>query len=227
MVYDQSLAVGLAVGIPCFVVLLGGSVLYLRRRRSDRREDALSADVEMRDSNSYTEFHEALHQPYAPGAPATPGASPEKPPLHVSAHLASTNTFSDQTKPAGRTPLAYDFYDRFIPILGDGELQPPQVPSDGRSVHSGHSTPSADPLRSLDNLAKQLQAPFFAKLPPAAALRQPAPVMLDPATAALLLDSVHNTMYDRMGINDHYVTDRAVYDGDEPPRQRHAYHELL
>lgn len=228
MVYDQGLAVGLAVGIPCFVVLVGATVLYLRRRRSDREEDALSAiDVELRDNNSYTEFHEALHRPYGAKAPPyslrvpiTPGGSPEKPPLGGSAHLASTQTLSDKAKAMGgagpRTPLAYDFYDQFIPILGDSELQPPQLPPDRHSVHSGHSspnstshsTPSRDPLRSLDNLAKQLQAPFFDKLPSAAALKQPPGP--GPVTASLLSDMVHNVMYDRMGINDHYVNRGSI-----------------
>lgn len=219
MGYDQGLAVGLAVGIPCFVVLVGGTVLFLRRRRHDQREDAQTAlDFELRDNNSYTAFHEALHTPFEaktplpekpnallselphlsqrpktaaktvsatvevvdipPDARSDPASAPSSDPPcgllpDLPEHLAST--LSDKPKPPVHTRSAYAFYDQFIPIVDDVNLAQPPPVLDGHSVHSGRSgrsTPSSDPSRLLDTLAKQLQAPFFDKLPPVAQSRR-------------------------------------------------------
>lgn len=65
MGYNASLAVGLAVGVPCFCVLVICILLYLRRRRVQRQEDLEDGqlDLELRENGSFKEFGEALHHP--------------------------------------------------------------------------------------------------------------------------------------------------------------------
>lgn len=65
MGYNQGLAVGLAVGLPCFIVFVGVFFFYRRNRRMQRKEDldGNDFDVEMGENGLFKEFGEALHRP--------------------------------------------------------------------------------------------------------------------------------------------------------------------
>lgn len=66
MGYNQGLAVGLAIGIPCALILAGSIFFYTRHKRLQQEEDrrANDLDVELRDDGLFKEFGEALHRPY-------------------------------------------------------------------------------------------------------------------------------------------------------------------
>lgn len=263
MGYNEALAVGLAIGIPCFIVLVGGYALWMKSRKRNKREEMQEndIDVELRDNHSFKEFQEALHRPY--GNVSLPErtyykerifnsekqtSSPEI--ASLSRELSLSQTVSDRHKtqlvtPAPsvlnqhhKTPLSYDFYDTFIPILPDANsnnqngnynspdlAQPPAINGDKNSVHSSNNASlnanNRDTLsRSLDNLAKQLHSPqFFEKLPLRAATmhmkQRPGSHVL---AHNLSSDIIHNTLFDRQGINDDYVYEAGS------PRQKHPYH---
>lgn len=266
MGYNQGLAVGLAIGIPSFIILVGGYLLWMRNRRRDKKEDMQDdLDVELRDNNSFKEFQEALHRPYQNNGPS------ERPYLDkrqfnsekqissaevgsLSRELGLSTSEPQKTQlvtPAPsvinqhqKTPLSYDFYDTFIPILpdhgngnGSGQAinahdlaQPPTIAGDKNSVHSSSNTSligsNPDSLsRSLDNLAKQLHSPqFFEKLPLRSATmhmkQRPGSHVL---AHNLSSDLIHNTLFDRVAINDDYVYDTA----SPTSKQKHPYHQRV
>lgn len=268
------MAVGLAIGIPCLIVFVGAYLLWNRNRRRNKKEDMQhnDIDVELRDNNLFTEFGEALHKPYDNGKNSS-NLYMEEAHLASEKHPSSAEVASlsrglgllpsvlDRRKtqlvtPAPsvlnqhrKTPLSYDFYDKFIPIMpesvangrsrtpdhtGNGDhspfahnlAQPPAINGDKLSVHSSSNTSligsNNDSLsRSLDNLAKQLNSPqFFEKLPLRAAtmhMKQRLGTNLNNLSS----DIIHNTLFDRQGINDDYVYETGS------PRQKHPYHERI
>lgn len=64
MGYNNGLAVGLSVGIPCFLILVLCVAFYIRNRKRQRKEDNMEQDidVELRDDNSFNRFQDALHK---------------------------------------------------------------------------------------------------------------------------------------------------------------------
>lgn len=64
MGYNNGLAVGLSVGIPCFLILVLCLAFWIRNRRRQRTEDNMEQDidVELRDDNSFNRFEDALHK---------------------------------------------------------------------------------------------------------------------------------------------------------------------
>lgn len=270
MGYNLGLAVGLAIGIPCFIILIGGYLLWNRNRRRNKKEDMQhnDIDVELRDNNLFTEFGEALHKPYENGKTLSfveeAHVSTEKHPSSteeatLSRGLALLPSVTDRRKiqvatpdssvlnQHRKTPLSYAFYDTFIPIMPEGMAsgtghildhvsnggtstprhnlaQPPAINGERLSVHSSSNTSfiggnSDSGAHSLDNLAKQLNSPqFFEKLPLRAAtvhLKQ----RLGTTLNNLSSDIIHNTLYDRQGINDNYV-----YEVGSSP-QKHPYYQ--
>ncbi|KAK6199426.1 uncharacterized protein RJT21DRAFT_46665 [Scheffersomyces amazonensis] len=61
---QQSLAVGLAVGIPSFLIITVTLLLWYRNQQKQLREDNLNKeiDVELRDDQSFNAFQEELHR---------------------------------------------------------------------------------------------------------------------------------------------------------------------
>ncbi|ABN68006.2 predicted protein [Scheffersomyces stipitis CBS 6054] len=88
MVDSQSLTVGLAVGIPSFVIISVVLLLWLRNQRKQKKEDSVNDDIDMdlRDDQSFNQFQEELHRPYAKG----------KAELNI-------NTYSDPNKSSSTT----------------------------------------------------------------------------------------------------------------------------
>lgn len=82
MGYNQGLAVGLAVGLPCFIVFVGALFFYRRNRRLQRKEDQEgdAFDEEMGENGLFKEFGEELHKPAATPSRTrlTGGNSPQK-----------------------------------------------------------------------------------------------------------------------------------------------------
>lgn len=62
----DSLTVGLAIGIPSFVVILAISIFWFRNQRKQNKEDLMenSIDMELQDNQSFEQFEEELHRPY-------------------------------------------------------------------------------------------------------------------------------------------------------------------
>lgn len=63
---SDSLAVGLAVGVPSFLVLVAVSLFWLRNQRRQKQEDMkeLAIDLELQDNQSFVQFQQELHRPY-------------------------------------------------------------------------------------------------------------------------------------------------------------------
>ena len=102
MAYNQGLAVGLAVGLPCFIVFVGALFFYRRNRRLQRKEDQEgdALDVEMGENGLFKEFGEALHKPAATPSQTRlfGGNSPLK--SHADTTMAKLLTSGDSVKSA-------------------------------------------------------------------------------------------------------------------------------
>lgn len=194
MVYNQALAVGLAVGLPSALILSVCVFLWLRNQRKQKQEDAFDdVDMDMRDNHLFGQFQEELHKPYNdPNKSLTTQQSSEAVEKeHVSLSNGSSSTSAEEKKrlqlpPAihQKTPSSYDFYDTFIPVLPSSQSdtqdtldlsQPPGIGEAGgnRTPMSSNSSNASiigggaiNREKSLDNFAKQLHGPgFFEKLP--------------------------------------------------------------
>lgn len=168
MGYNQGLAVGLAIGIPCCLVLAGVYALWLRNRKLQQKEDAENSDidVELRDNNLFKEFGEALHRPYENGKSpskskefnvsedshtAVEKHTPSSDLASLSRELTSSKTFSDRRRPVTtptpsvfnqshqKTPSSYAFYDTFIPVL-PGQSEGDLQPPSFTDKQSVHSS---------------------------------------------------------------------------------------
>lgn len=64
MTYSSNgLTVGLAIGIPSFLIIVGVFLFWFRNHRKQKKEDtANSLDLELNDNQSFTEFGEQLHK---------------------------------------------------------------------------------------------------------------------------------------------------------------------
>lgn len=134
MRYNNALAVGLSIGLPCALVFVGCLVLWIRNRKRQKVEDQSeeAIDVELRDENSFSKFEDALHRPYDNKKDLDTAAHEKRvSSTDVASTLlrftSSSNTYDHKKVylPPGssvadshrKTASAYDFYDTFIPIL--------------------------------------------------------------------------------------------------------------
>ncbi|ODV79010.1 uncharacterized protein CANTADRAFT_90120 [Suhomyces tanzawaensis NRRL Y-17324] len=144
MAYTERLAVGLAVGVPSFLILTFVLILWLRNQRKQRREDQRENeyDLGIRDDELFGRFQEELHRPYQKEEPqpdpnkssstAQGTESAEKPYISSNGSSTSTTTIehhnqslinppkSSHTRSPTKSGSAYDFYDSFIPVLHPG-----------------------------------------------------------------------------------------------------------
>lgn len=120
MGYDNSLAVGLSVGIPCLVILVLCVAFFFRNRKRQRKEDTMEQDidVELRDENSFNQFQDALHRQasnYEKKEGSDVATAHEKQVsstdldvhednMSLSRGSSTSNTFSEQKRPNFFTP---------------------------------------------------------------------------------------------------------------------------
>lgn len=147
MVYNEGLAVGLAIGIPCALIIPGCSYIWYRNQQKQNKEDSLEngVDMDLRDNQSFSQFEEQLHKPYndpnksfttQSGDSSNSEKNTEKQ-TYISANNSTSTTnvtdITSSTAPITKpphTPLrtprtsshqkaasAYDFYDTVIPML--------------------------------------------------------------------------------------------------------------
>lgn len=66
MVNTQGLAVGLAVGIPSFIILVVVGIFWYRNQQKQKHEDMNDneIDIGLRDDHSFNQFQEELHKQY-------------------------------------------------------------------------------------------------------------------------------------------------------------------
>lgn len=68
---SDSMAVGLAIGIPSFLVLVFAALFWYRNHLKQNREDkkASAIDLELQDNESFVQFEQELHRPGKPAGP--------------------------------------------------------------------------------------------------------------------------------------------------------------
>jgi len=226
---NQSLTVGLAVGIPSFVILSVVSLFWYRNQRKQRREDLLEDDIDigLRDDQSFQQFHQELAKPINPvadsnGSHGSNGSS------------TLTDNVANHSQPGkishGQKNSIYDFYETFIPVLpedseasqrADDTLNESGVESSLASMFL--TTPNAQNDRSLDNLAKHLSTPqFFEKLP-----SRPSPISVRHRASNTISnnsssDILNNLVGEDVALNDNFVYDAPTVEVDERHFQPHT-----
>lgn len=197
MADSQSLAVGLAVGIPSFIVLVVVALFWYRNQNKQKKEDLRDNefDIDLQDDHSFSQFQEELHmhkekndfiqtkehERLAGDSSETSGSN--------DGQQHSTSTISrclqnPYERPAITKPQSsYDFYETFIPVLPTTNQHPtPSEPGSTADISDSNINTAAGSTTSLvnyhkhsssndlDTLAKQLNNPaFFEKLPSRAA----------------------------------------------------------
>ena len=129
MAYDNSLAVGLGVGIPSAVIILFCLIMWYRNERKQSREDRMENEIDLglRDDQLFSQFEEELHK--KPGERNKSSLTQEEAGAEAHAEKtyqtslsngsSSTTNFLDRKVIAThqKTPSSYDFYESVIPIL--------------------------------------------------------------------------------------------------------------
>lgn len=129
MAYDNSLAVGLGVGIPSAVIILFCLIMWYRNERKQSREDRMESEIDLglRDDQLFNQFEEELHNKR--GQRNKSSLTQEEAGAEVNAEKtyqtslsngsSSTTNFLDRKVIAThqKTPSSYDFYESVIPIL--------------------------------------------------------------------------------------------------------------
>lgn len=176
---NNGLTVGLAVGIPTFVIIVFVGIFWLRNHRKQKREDMIEDDIDigLKDDQSFQQFEQELHKP-----------------VHRVEESNGSSTLTDNSHqnvaPKANNKKTYDFYNTFIPVLDEPHKNDESFPDSGvdlsqasllinpntpnPNTHSHNSsfhllqqpTPATVNDKSLDSLAKHLSTPqFFEKLP--------------------------------------------------------------
>lgn len=111
MADNNGLAVGLAVGIPTFLVILLVGMFWIRNHRKQKREDLVEDDIDigLKDDQSFQQFEQELHRPINQVTDSN-GSSTLTESSQRQAHL--NQNFRNQK--------TYDYYNTFIPVMNDG-----------------------------------------------------------------------------------------------------------
>ncbi|EGW35642.1 uncharacterized protein SPAPADRAFT_58850 [Spathaspora passalidarum NRRL Y-27907] len=218
MANSQSLAVGLAVGIPSFLIIVVVVVFWYRNNKKQTKEDLEvdAIDLELREDQSFRQFHEELHQPYVKEKASST--------LIYEKAVVESGSSASEVSPNQTKPTAYDFYETFIPML------PPNQPYTNNNTHKTH-TPRAsstdlinvptspdvsvsETSSTIDILAKQLHQPeFFEKLPSKAAKIQLKPRNPMVQSNNSSTDMINNYLVsETRGINDHFTYEATAVD---------------
>ncbi|KAI5955403.1 SKG1 [Candida margitis] len=93
MVNRQSLAVGLAVGVPSFIILMIVFIFWYKNQRQLRKEDLDDDYIDQEiqnDDSSFQQFHEQLHKQYEKGEKVDDG-------IQLKEHVVALNGPSDSS----------------------------------------------------------------------------------------------------------------------------------
>ncbi|RLV91432.1 hypothetical protein JA1_003892 [Spathaspora sp. JA1] len=228
----QSLAVGLAVGIPSLLIIIVIVIFWYRNNKKQSKEDLEvdAIDLQLREDQSFRQFQEELHQPYVKEK-ASSTLIYEKP-------VIESGSSASEVSPNPIKPTAYDFYETFIPMLPPQSLTAPPSPQQQQhtqQMHTSlksriHQASSSDLINvpttpdvsisetsstlDLDNLAKQLHSPeFFEKLPSKAAKVQLKPRNPMVQSNNSSSDMINNYLISQTrGINDHFTYEATAVD---------------
>ncbi|CAN3358065.1 hypothetical protein DICA1_E26786 [Diutina catenulata] len=225
MVNRSGLAVGLAVGVPVFLVIVGLGYFYTRTQRRQHKEEQFDDDVDLqlRDDASYTQFANELTKPMA---------------NNDDSQRSSTLTDSVQRYQQPPKYAQNQFYESFIPVMADGSSssvlappppvsQSPVAPRDAASVSSVGVPATPASTASLDKLAKNLSSnELFEKLPS----RASAPGL--PGVPSLKYrNSNHNSSSDilntMVGESANPLNENYVYEAALPETERDKSRQAL
>ncbi|CUM64439.1 uncharacterized protein PRCAT00002043001 [Priceomyces carsonii] len=242
MGYREGLAVGLAIGVPCALIFMVGSVLWFRNHRKLKKEDLNESEIDigLKDDQLFCQFQDELHRPYNKNQANAPQGElehiAEKPYQSSLSHGSSSSNFVDsrstslpQRPQHLKTASSYDFYETFIPILPhqngnhhsslvtiNKESGPPAtITENGHGDESRSSNISiAGSLheKSLDNLAKQLNGPTFFEKLPSRA----ATMVVKPRIPMSSTNSSSDVIIETDLVNDTAMNDNFVYEAKAP-----------
>ncbi|CAN3373786.1 hypothetical protein DIURU_005818 [Diutina rugosa] len=240
MVSTTGLSVGLAIGVPVFLIIVVLAFFWARNNRRQNKEfiDDDDVDLDLKDDASYTQFHHQLVKPMQPDDPPS------------DSQRSSTLTESVQ-RPQKST---YEFYETFIPVMQSDVstasliAPPPAAPTIARDPMSSTSdvsvppsAPSSAPPQapppltsqpshiSLDKLAKDLShSEFFEKLPskasaPASPMnpwRQPPAYRASPSPSTDILNNI-------VGETPTALNENFVYEAQLAPAERDRSRQLM
>jgi hypothetical protein len=228
---NQGLTVGLAVGIPSFVILSVVSLFWYRNHRKQRLEDLLQDDIDigLRDDQSFQQFHQELAKPVNPvtnsnGSHGSNGSS-------TLTDNVAPYSYSQPGKPShGHKKSISDFYETFIPVLPEDSEASQRVEDtfnesgvDSSLTSMFLTTPNVQNDRSLDNLAKHLSTPqFFEKLP-----SRPSPISVRYRASNTISnnsssDILNNLVGEDVALNDNFIYDTSNVEMDERHFQPHT-----
>lgn len=167
MADSNDLAVGLAIGIPSFIVLVCVFIFWCYNQKKFKKEALKDDEFDLGDNRSYIQFGEELHKPYEKPY--------EKPSdkldnVHESTKennfISSSNDSTSINNPSShsdeftnpkfprhqKTNSAYDFYETFIPMLppnggGNSTVSNSQTNSN-MNLNNYNQTPASNPPSS-------------------------------------------------------------------------------
>lgn len=170
MVNTQGLAVGLAVGIPSFIILVVVGIFWYRNQQKQKHEDMNDneIDIGLRDDHSFNQFQEELHKQYEKNNDDDETHIREEKLTHDSSENSndgqqhSTSTASRQTPTphsqhynsnhGGQRPqTSYDFYETFIPILPSNQQRSPSVQGSTADIADTHPNDTDTDLETTTN----------------------------------------------------------------------------
>lgn len=152
MANSQSLAVGLAVGIPSFVIILVVALFWYRNQHKQMKEDLRDNefDIGLQDDHSFNQFHEELHKRKEKNEFLNTreeerfvGDSSETTNSN-DGQQHSTSTINKNLQNSYHRPIitkpqsSYDFYETFIPVLPSSNQQQSQQQSVENHHHHHH-----------------------------------------------------------------------------------------
>lgn len=128
MGYNNSLAVGLGVGIPTAVIIGFCIMMWYRNERKQSKQDKIDNefDLGLRDDQLFNQFEEELHKEHGhrnksslTQEECTDGDRQVEKTYQTSLSNGSSSTtnFLDKKGTHQKTPSSYDFYESVIPIL--------------------------------------------------------------------------------------------------------------
>lgn len=139
MVYNEGLAVGLAIGIPCALIIPGCSYVWYRNQQKQKKEDNLEngVDMDLRDNQSFNQFEEELHKPYNDPNKSSTTQSAESSNLDKTTEKQTYISTNNSTSTTNIT----DITSTTAPHTTSTDINPPHTPL--RNPHSHQKVASS------------------------------------------------------------------------------------